>query len=88
MFKIMAMICFMGVGNLQQNLCFNASIPHEFKTMPECMQYVKMTITRLDADFKKRRVTMAMFCKPALSIEKEKIKIPKNKKKWSASYAF
>jgi hypothetical protein len=66
MFKIMAMICFLGVGNLQQNLCFNANIPHEFKTMPECMQYVKMTINRLDADFK----------------------IPKNKEKWSAKYAF
>ena len=52
------------------------------------MQYVKMTITRLDADFKKRKVTMAMFCKPALSIEKQKITTPKNKKKWSASYAF
>ena len=84
MFKIMAMICFMGVGNLQQHLCFNASIPHEFKTMPECLQYVKITINRLDADFKQRRITMAMSCKPTLSIEKKPlppIKIPKNKYK-------
>ena len=84
----MAMICFMGVGNLQQHLCFNASIPHEFKGKAECMQYVKMTINKLDADFKKRKVTMALKCVPHLSIKKQKIKIPKNKEKWSVEYAF
>jgi hypothetical protein len=84
MFKIMAMICFMGVGNLQQHLCFNASIPHEFKGKAECMQYVKMTINKLDADFKKRKVTMALKCVLHLPAKKQKIKIPRNKSEWSA----
>ena len=48
------------------------------------MQYVKITINKLDSDFKKRKVTMAMFCKPVLSIKKQKIKIPNNKPEWSA----
>ena len=80
----MALICFMGVGNLQQNLCFNASIPHEFKTMPACMEYVKITINKLDSDFKKRKVTMAFKCVPHSSIKKQKIKIPRNKPEWIA----
>lgn len=82
MFEIVSVICFLAVGTFQQTLCFNANIPHEFKTMPECMEYVKMTINKLDTEFKRRNVTMAFKCELVVPIEKQKLFFPKNKRKW------
>ena len=94
MFKITALICFFAMGNLQQNLCFNAMIPYEFKSMAECMEYVKASVTKLDKEFAKRKVTMAFKCGSALSLEEKKpikeqhplppMRMPKPKEEWEA----
>ena len=94
MFKITAIICFFAMDNLQQNLCFNAIIPHDFKTRAECMEYVKASILKLDKEFTKRKVTMAFKCLPSLLPKEDKpiiekyplppIKIPKAKEEWEA----
>ena len=94
MFKITALICFFAMGNLQQNLCFNAMIPYDFKSMAECMEYVKASITKLDEEFTKRNVTMAFKCVPTLSLEEKQpiieqhpllpMRMTKPKEEWDA----
>ena len=102
MFKITALICFLGMGSLQQNLCFNADIPHLFPNTAECMEYVKASILKLDKEFVKRKVTMAFKCETVLKKMNETFKkeptiktiplppIPlypkKLKKEWDANY--
>lgn len=46
------------------------------------MEYVKMTINKLDTEFKRRNVTMAFKCELVVPIEKQKLFFPKNKRKW------
>ena len=62
MFKIFAMICMLNVGELDQTLCFKSEVPLNFKDNIECNLAKNNLANYLDADLKKRRLTVIFQC--------------------------
>ena len=63
MFKLLAVICFMQVGELKQDLCFQSSVPLEFKNKVECTTVMNNLANYMDKDLVKRQASIVLYCK-------------------------
>ena len=70
MFKIFAVICFMGAGSLEQDLCFKSEVPLKFNTNTECQVSLDGLANYLDEDLKERNVSLMLTCATNKKIEK------------------
>ena len=62
MFKIFAVICFMGAGSLEQDLCFKSEVPLHFNSNTECQVSLDGLVNYLDEDLKGRNVSLILTC--------------------------
>ena len=62
MFKIFAVICFMGAGSLEQDLCFKSEVPLQFNSNKECQVSLDGLVNYLDEDLKERNVSLILTC--------------------------
>ena len=67
MFKILAVICFMQVGELKQELCFHSEVPLKFKTIEECSVAMNNLADYMDTDLVARSSSIAFFCRPKIT---------------------
>jgi hypothetical protein len=70
-FKIFAVLCIINAGDLNQNLCFKTEVPLDFKNIIDCQMNLNKLVDYLNADLKKRQITLIMKCNPDM----EKINI-------------
>ena len=62
MFKIFAVICFMGAGSLEQDLCFKSEVQLKFNTNTESQVALDGLANYLDEDLKERNVSLMLTC--------------------------
>ena len=67
MFKIFAVICFMQIGSLPQDLCFTSEVPLKFKSISECSLSMNRISNYMDEDLKEKNISIAFICKEKLT---------------------
>jgi len=67
MYIIIAVICFMQIGSLKQDLCFTSEVPLEFKDVAECSSEMHNISNYMDKDLKEKNVSISFFCKEKIT---------------------
>ena len=62
MFKILAVICFVDIGELQQDLCFRSEVPLQFDTVQHCANNMNNLADYLTLDLEERNVSIVFRC--------------------------
>ena len=64
MFKILATVCFLSVGIVEQILCMQGWLPmtKPIATIQECNQSITEISEYIDQDFKQRRISIYLQC--------------------------
>tara|TARA_E500000318_G_C3536834_1_gene202951 strand:+ start:528 stop:740 length:213 start_codon:yes stop_codon:yes gene_type:complete len=62
MFTIKAMICFVGMGILEQTLCFQSEVPLSFDDVPTCVVEMNKLADYMSPDLEDRNVAIMLNC--------------------------
>ena len=62
MFTIKAMICFVGMGILEQTLCFQSQVPLTYKDSPTCVVEMNRLADYMTTDLEDRNVAIVFKC--------------------------
>jgi|TARA_R100001443_G_scaffold117243_1_gene140854 hypothetical protein len=61
-FTIKAMICFVGMGIMEQTLCFQSEVPLEFDKLPICVLEMNKLANYMGPDLEDRNVAIVLNC--------------------------
>lgn len=62
MYIITAFICFLSLGVMEQDLCFNSHIPLHYKSLELCNKNLNNVVAYMDHDLKEREVKIIFKC--------------------------
>tara|TARA_X000001388_G_C2213723_1_gene116230 strand:+ start:422 stop:634 length:213 start_codon:yes stop_codon:yes gene_type:complete len=62
MFTIKAMICFVGMGIMEQTLCFKSEVPIEYDKLPVCVLEMNRLAEYMSPDLEDRNVAIVLNC--------------------------
>lgn len=62
MFTIKAIICFVGMGILEQTLCFQSQVPLSFDNAPQCVVEMNKLADYMSPDLEDRNVAIMLNC--------------------------
>lgn len=64
MFKILATICFLSIGEQSQTLCFKSEVPVDFENLEICIENRDKIINYMNQDLIEREAAILFKCTP------------------------